>query len=57
MVKAQWCQLCNLNEQYRTMKTNIHLLRQLEQLALNRFSFVGTGNLFVCFIFFFFFCC
>ena len=37
-VKAQWYQLCNLNEQYRTMKTNIHLLRQLEQLALNRFS-------------------
>lgn len=37
-VKAQWYQLCNLNEQYRTMKTNIHLLCQLEQLALNRFS-------------------
>lgn len=37
-VKAQWYQLCNLKEQYKTTEANIALLRQLEQLALNRFS-------------------
>lgn len=37
-VKAQWYQLCNLKEQYNTTEANIALLRQLEQLALNRFS-------------------
>lgn len=37
-VKAQWYQLANLSEQYKTTKNNIALLKQLEQLALNRFS-------------------
>lgn len=37
-VKVQWYQLCNLQEQYKTTEANIMLLRQLEQLALNRFS-------------------
>lgn len=37
-VKAQWYQLSNLNEQYKTTEHNIALLKQLEQLALNRFS-------------------
>lgn len=37
-VKAQWYQLTNLSEQYKTTENNIALLKQLEQLALNRFS-------------------
>lgn len=37
-VKAQWYQLSNLNEQYKTTQANIALLHQLEQLALRRFS-------------------
>lgn len=37
-VKAQWYQLNNLNEQYKTTQANIALLHQLEQLALRRFS-------------------
>lgn len=37
-VKSQWYQLSNLNEQYKTTQANIILLKQLEQLALNRFS-------------------
>lgn len=37
-VKVQWYQLSNLEEQYKTTEANIGLLRQLEQLALNRFS-------------------
>lgn len=47
-VKAQWYQLSNLNEQYKTTQANIALLRHLEQLALNRFSAPpvqgGTGG-------------
>lgn len=37
-VKAQWYQLSNLNEQYKTTENTIDLLKQLEQLALTRFS-------------------
>lgn len=37
-VKSQWYQLSNLNNQYKTTQANIALLRQLEQLALNRFA-------------------
>jgi len=37
-VKSQWYQLSNLNEQYKTTQANIALLKQLEQLAVNRFS-------------------
>lgn len=37
-VKSQWYQLSNLNEQYKNVQTNIGLLHQLEQLALNRFA-------------------
>lgn len=37
-VKAQWYQLSNLNEEYKTTQANIALLHQLEELALRRFS-------------------
>lgn len=37
-VKAQWYQLSNLNEEYKTTQANIALLHQLEELAIRRFS-------------------
>lgn len=37
-VKSQWYQINSLNEQYKTTQANIALLKQLEQLAVNRFS-------------------
>ena len=41
-VKSQWYQLCNLNEQYKNTAANIELLKQLEQLAIRRFSAPGS---------------
>lgn len=37
-VKSQWYQLNNLNEQYKNTAANLALLKQLEQLALNRYT-------------------
>lgn len=37
-VKSQWYQLNNQHEQYRNTVANLTLLRQLEQLALNRYT-------------------
>ena len=42
-VKSQWYQLCNLNEQYKNTASNIVLLKQLEQLAIRRFSAPGAN--------------
>ena len=42
-VKSQWYQLCNLNEQYKNTAANIELLKQLEQLAIRRFSAPGSS--------------
>lgn len=42
-VKSQWYQLCNLNEQYKNTAANIELLKQLEQLAIHRFSAPGSS--------------
>lgn len=37
-VKSQWYQLNNRHEQYRNTAANLALLKQLEQLALNRYT-------------------
>lgn len=37
-VKSQWYQLNNLNEQYKNTAANLELLKQLEQLALSRYT-------------------
>lgn len=37
-VKSQWYQLNNLNEQYKNTAANLALLKQLEKLALNRYT-------------------
>ncbi|MFV0272166.1 MAG: TolC family protein [Macellibacteroides fermentans] len=43
-VKSQWYQLCNLKEQYKNTAANIELLKQLEQLAIRRFSAPGSPS-------------
>ncbi len=37
-VKSQWYQLNNLNEQYKNTAANLELLKQLELLALSRYT-------------------
>ena len=37
-IKSQWYQLNNLNEQYKNTAANLELLKQLEQLALSRYT-------------------